>query len=373
MGRLLLGLGLGLWTLTVFGHARNYTTLLLQRQGETIRLAADIKLKDIEAYYGSAWTARPDLPPVEAEKRATVLKQYVQERFHVRAGEAECSLQPDTRPLEIDRDHPYGKFEFEVRCPTLSGELELRYDLFFDKVPDHLGVLALEQGKEESSLMVFSAKERSFRWKPQSRNLPFFAFLKEGIWHIWIGLDHILFLLVLLLAAPLRWEKGRWVPITSFREIAVGALKTVTAFTVSHSITLILASTGVLLLPSRLVESVIALSIAVASLNNFRPFLAHSSWPIAFVFGFIHGFGFASVLQELGTDRSAFASMLFGFNLGVEVGQLVIVAAALPLLYGLHRHPRWLMATVKWGSVAATGVALLWAIERGFALSFMPF
>ena len=158
--------------------------------------------------------------------------------------------------------------------------------------------------------------------------------------HIWAGFDHILFLLSLLLPAVL-------VPSADFRR-GVGrrsrasetafwdVLKVVTAFTVAHSITLSLATLGVVSLPSRLVESAIAASVVLAALNNIRPVVHGGRWIIAFCFGLIHGFGFASVLADLGLPQGSLLLALVAFNLGVELGQLAIVAVFLPLAYALR-------------------------------------
>jgi HupE / UreJ protein len=138
----------------------------------------------------------------------------------------------------------------------------------------------------------------------------------------------------------------------------------VTAFTVAHSLTLSLAVLGAVTPPSRLVESLIALSLMIAGANNVVPVVARYLWAIAFGFGLIHGFGFASVLVDLGLPKSALALVLFGFNLGVELGQLAIIAAFLPFAFLLRRtggYRRWLMPA---GSLAVAGISTFWLVER---------
>ena len=170
----------------------------------------------------------------------------------------------------------------------------------------------------------------------------FLDYGKEGVWHIWIGFDHILFLLSLLLPAVLyrqhKFREARWEPLPGFRPALWEVFKIVTAFTVAHSITLSLATLGVVTLPTRWVESAIAASVVLAALNNIFPWslFAGRRWMVAFVFGLIHGFGFASVLADLGLPPGALLLALVGFNLGVEVGQLAIVSAFLPAAYWLR-------------------------------------
>src|SRR5262249_30538281 len=113
-------------------------------------------------------------------------------------------------------------------------------------------------------------------------------------------------------------RKVRWLPVPQFRGAFIAVVKIVTAFTLAHSITMSLAALGFVQLPSRLVESCIAASVAIAALNNIWPFFRERAWLIAFVFGLVHGFGFASVLRDLGLPRSSLALALVGFNLGVE-------------------------------------------------------
>jgi hypothetical protein len=141
---------------------------------------------------------------------------------------------------------------------------------------------------------------------------------------------------------------------------------------VAHSITLSLAALGIVALPSRLVESAIAASVVVAALNNLKPVVEGRRWLVAFGFGLIHGFGFASVLTELGLPRDALVLALVGFNLGVEAGQLAIVALFLPLAYAL-RASRFYRRTVMFGgSLAIALVAGIWLAERLFGFKLLP-
>jgi hypothetical protein len=155
-----------------------------------------------------------------------------------------------------------------------------------------------------------------------------------------------------------------WHAATIARPVVLDVLAVVTAFTVAHSITLGLTITGWLTPPADLVEPAIALSVVLAALNNLLGFSALKRWRLAFVFGLIHGFGFASVLLDLGLPASALLAALGGFNIGVELGQLAIVAVFLPLAWTL-RHTwiyRWVV--VVGGSTAVVLLGLFWTLER---------
>jgi hypothetical protein len=208
--------------------------------------------------------------------------------------------------------------------------------------------------------------------------------LRAGIAHILSGLDHVLFLLALLLPAvigqraraPLRHGKGAS-PLdaqTSVREqnrdppqiqtVLRDVVKVVTAFTIAHSLTLGLAALGVVSVSAQVIEPAIAASVALAALDNLRPCFGSQRWSIAFALGLLHGFGFSSALADLGLRGAGLLRALFAFNAGVELGQLALVALFLPLAFLLRRQwlYRWLL--LRGGSLAIGCVSLIWLFER---------
>jgi hypothetical protein len=215
----------------------------------------------------------------------------------------------------------------------------------------------------------------------------FRAMVVSGMYHIYIGLDHILFLLALLLPAVVyRWEGGAaavgatgtiplrqdrawrgsgWRPVEKIRPAFLYILKIVTFFTIAHTITLSLAALGIVQLPGYLVESLIALSIALAALHNIRPLLKNDGVIIAFVFGLFHGFGFASVLGEVGLRGEYMVLSLLGFNLGVELAQILIICLAFPVLALLRKTVLYRYILLG-GSILLIIIALYWFIERLF-------
>jgi hypothetical protein len=184
-----------------------------------------------------------------------------------------------------------------------------------------------------------------------------------------LGADHVLFLLCLLLPAVLVRESGRWVPVAGLGAAGAEVLRVVTAFTVGHSITLSLAALGVANLPSRLVESTIAASVVLAALDNLRPVVCRRRWLMALGFGLAHGLGFATVLTDLGLEGAPFLPALLGFNLGVEAGQLALVALFLPLAFATRRSLAYERLAVGAGSLLIALVASAWLVERGLGLS----
>jgi hypothetical protein len=188
----------------------------------------------------------------------------------------------------------------------------------------------------------------------------------DGARHIVGGLDHLLFLVALLLPAVLTRAGGSWVARQHLRPALIQVAWIATAFTVAHSITLGRASFHVLRVPAAVIEPLIAVTVLAAALNNIKPVVTTRLAACAFVFGLIHGFGFAEVLAPLGLPTEELALALLAFNLGVEAGQLVIVAAAFALLASLrrwHGYPRWVLGS---GSAALALIAVGWIVERVF-------
>jgi hypothetical protein len=209
---------------------------------------------------------------------------------------------------------------------------------------------------------------------PDTTPSAFAGFVREGVHHILIGYDHILFLLSLLL--PAVWVRraaavgAGWRPAEALRPALASVLKVVTAFTVAHSITLALAVFDVVNPPSRWVESTIAASVVLAALNNLWPVISESRWKLTFLFGLVHGFGFASALKDAGLAQGALVAPLVGFNVGVELGQLCVVAMVLPLAW-MSRGTRTYRGAFAAGSIAIAGVAGVWFVQRAFDLSLI--
>lgn len=269
----------------------------------------------------------------------------------------------------------YIRLYLKLACAVPKEAIDLKYDLFFDVDKDQKAFVRIADDNRSKPL-IMSDRKVEVKIVLGKRTLwnAFVDFFKEGVWHIWIGYDHILFLLMLLVPSVYRYRGKELLPRERFGSVLVEILKIVTAFSVAHSITLGLSVSGIVTLDSRFVEVAIALSILFTALNNLYPVITGKTWIMAFGFGLIHGFGFANVLRDMIIKNSSdFLAMLFGFNLGVEVGQLVIVAALLPLLY-FFRRSRFYRYGVLYGfSVFAAIVSALWAMERAFGLSLLPF
>ena len=335
----------------------------------------DIALRDLDYAIGLDSDGNGEITWGELRAKHAEIAAYALARLAVEADGAPCALKAGEQLVDEHTDGAYTVLRFGADCATEAPQqLRVTYRLFADIDPQHRGLLRLDvAGLSRTAIFSPQAASQLFELKAASRWSQFVDYGVEGVWHIWLGYDHILFLLSLLLPAVLVWRLRRWEPAPSFRAAFTDVLKIVTAFTVAHSITLSLATLGYVSLPSRLVESTIAASIIVAALNNLFPVFHGRRWVVAFCFGLIHGFGFASVLVDLGLPRDALAVALVGFNLGVECGQLAIVAAFLPLAFWLRRTPLYQRGVFVLGSAAIVVVAAIWLAERALNFKLLPF
>lgn len=281
----------------------------------------------------------------------------------------------ELRPvLETFSDGKYVQLNFLMEHISRPERIEIEYQLFFETNSLHRGLLYLDAfGNNQASSFSPEHSFQHFDFGVRSLAHQFRAFFREGLWHIWTGYDHILFLIALLLPSVLQREAAEWRGVDALRPALINVLRVITAFTVAHSLTLSLATCGVVKLPARLTEPAIAFSVALAAANNLKPLVRERGWVVAFVFGLLHGFGFASGLSNLGQTGGTIAVALLGFNLGVEMGQLALVSAFLPVAFGLRRT--WLYQTpiLRFGSTLVIFVAGAWCAERVLNIKFMPF
>ena len=237
--------------------------------------------------------------------------------------------------------------EIGLRARML-GRLPRGHRQFVEIIDAHGTVLAkklLSAGDDRIEAQLGATAEEAPR-------VPFLGFLALGIEHIWTGYDHLLFLFALLVVCR------------SFRSIAA----IISCFTLAHSLTLALATLGVVTVPSRLVEPAIAASIVFVGVENLwrRGAEPRGRWALTFAFGLIHGFGFASVLRDLGVGRDGqgIALPLATFNLGVELGQIAVAAVALPIVWRLRRSERFVQRGVPALSAIVVLAGGYWLLER---------
>ena len=305
--------------------------------------------------------------------------------------EANMEIRLDGQPLPLrfnsvaNRFVDFGEFvllEYALDLSPTPDELEFTFTPFFELYSQHRNIQVVEYNwktgtyNEETNItLIFSPSNATQTLDLTDATIwrGFVAMVWQGIWHIWIGTDHILFLVALVLPSVMTLRDGRWEPAESFKKALIKIVTIVTFFTIAHSVTLSLAALDLVSLPSAFVETVIALSIGAAALHNLLPRIKVKEAAIAFLFGLFHGFGFATVLGDIGLGRDFLVLSLLGFNVGVELGQVAIIAGLFCVLFLVRKTTlyRWFFNVVSFGLI---GIALLWAAERtfGFDVGIIP-
>jgi HupE / UreJ protein len=353
-------------------HKPSDSYLSLAVDARTVTGRWDIALRDLEYAIGLDRNGDGAITWGEVKTRHKDIAAYALARLELKSAGSVCATAPLEHMIDEHSDGAYAVLRFVGHCPAPVGALAITYGLLFDLDPLHRGLAQIEAG-DLTQAGILSPEAGTWLVQLGSPNLwrQFATYLREGIWHIWIGIDHLLFLFCLLLPAARRRDRAAGEPRAYDRPALLEIAKVVTAFTVAHSITLGLAALGVVELPSRLVESAIAASIVLAALNSVHPIVARRLWLVAFGFGLIHGFGFASVLADLALPEGALVLALLGFNLGVEIGQLMLVALFLAVCWALRRldvsAPRWAAPA---SACAIGAIGALWFAERAFGVAF---
>jgi hypothetical protein len=326
---------------TAHAHATGTSHLTIRLDGQDSRLvvAWDIPVADLALPLELDADGDGELTSSELDARRAAILRFSISRLELRRAGSTCELTAGELTTRNAEPENFIRLGFTGSCPG-GGPLQVSTSLFFGS-PGYTTLLDVStpQGRFPAALSMVRASWTEPQFASWASTL--LRFLREGIRHVLIGYDHVAFLLLLLLPSVLRGSSSGWTIALCGREVAGDLVKIVTAFTLAHSITLGLASTGTVGLPVQPVEIAIAGSIVVAGILNLFPAASRWRLPLAFGFGLIHGFGFANALREIGEGEIRLAPMLAGFNLGVEIAQLLIVAVALPILWLASRRPRY--------------------------------
>lgn len=362
---------LGLWAPRLAAHAGSTAWLQVEARERGLDLRWDLALRDADVAVGLDADGDGQITWGETRQATPQLLAYARERLRMTAAGQPCALSL-ARPLQVaERDgETYAVLSLQADCAEAVEPLRIDYTALFELDASHRALLRLKQADSEQSA-VFAPDRQSYEPALSPGPLGTLArYFREGVEHVLSGWDHMLFLAALFLPAALRRESGRWAPARSQREVLLGSAALVTAFTLTHALTLSLAALGVLSLPSRWVESAVAASVLFAALNNLVPSVqSRLLWLVA-GFGLIHGSAIAGALLELGLPAQGRVAALLGFNLGVEAAQLGLIALGVPLVYRLRRW-RGYVPVVLWpGSVLIALAGLIWLLDRAFAMEW---
>lgn len=330
--------------------AHEASTVELRLDVEQNRMLAELDLLDLDFVLGLRKAGARQISAGDVMRSEQEIRRYVKQNLRLTG----CALVDAPGPIGLRQGNASRVIAgFDLDCTGRTDTIELR-SAIFDDLSGYRTLLTVESG---SAQQVHVADDGYLRVgvEKRSRLAGFGSFVGEGVRHILGGFDHLLFLLLLILPLVRR---------DSFRQCFLAVAGIVTAFTFAHSITLTLSSQGFLSLPAKPVEILIAASVVLVAIMNLAGKSDRIAWPVAYVFGLIHGFGFAGAFAELASGSAIRWTELLAFNLGVEAGQLIVIAVALLLLRPLSRVRLARPMLLPAGSIVAGFVGAMWIFER---------
>jgi hypothetical protein len=348
---------------TAHAHQASATFARLEATDDPARLRYEIKIAARDLFEALGLDSDREATGDEIRAGRDRLLEYLRQRIEFEADGRACA----TEAVAVEPEDRFARVELMVVCPAPVRVLALEYQLFFDLDPRHIGFVSVGGGTSQ----LTAPDDTRLVWEiggeaPSGLG----GFVASGVDHIIYGLDHILFLVsLLLMAVVVRGGGGGGTAAERpVRNAVTYTAAIVTSFTLAHSITLIGAALGWFELPRRLVESVIAASIVFVAVDNAVRIDPPRRALVTFAFGLIHGLGFASMLRPL-LPPSDVVLPLLAFNVGVELGQLGLVILALPVLYLVVRligADRYRRVVLPAGAIGLGGLGLIWFIERAF-------
>src|SRR3990167_3819896 len=283
----------------------------------------DIALADLQRVIDLDANADAQITWQELTDKQTQVDSYVRQRLALDSQDAACTLAWQTPALTLHSGVNHLAFPFSADCPPHAIR-KIRYGILFDRDALHRSLVHWSTGNA-SGVTILSPETAEFTVPASNSRWQVFAdYFRQGVLHLLIGYDHILFLLALLLPMVARLMA----PDTTLKPVLVDTLGIVTLFTVAHSCSLALSALWIVQLPPTLIEVLIALSVSGAGVVALVPAWHRYRHGLAFGFGLVHGFGFANVLAELAATLSDRVVSLAAFNLGIEAAQALLISLA---------------------------------------------
>jgi HupE / UreJ protein len=360
-------------SMPALAHQTGNSYLVITESNGRLQVEIDFIVRDLgNLLQAPTPTDAPAPTPEQLQSMQPAIAQVIQASLEVQQNAQTQPLAFVSQSVVLHNDGLYVRQRFT--SPSMASPLQfvvVRYGFFNQN--DKLGraFFKLQLGKDEiSSVFDSSTPIQRFVLGESKRWSTIGLFTQEGAWHIWGGPDHLLFLLTLLLPGLMLLHRttgtdtGNVTERNGTKTAALFALKVITAFTLAHSITLLASVLDVITLPSRWIESAIALSIMLSAGLNLQTRIQWSPWKLAFIFGLVHGMGFANGLRDLGLSQTYFIETVLAFNVGVELGQIAaVVAVGMPviLLAKTARTQQLIMTCGSWGVLVISGV---WLVQR---------
>lgn len=367
----------------IYAHQTPSTIVLLDVNPKTVSVELQLPLGELELAFGHEITKDPDHL---IEKFGPQLKEYLLAHIHPMTAK-DLPWQVEVNDMRLGKAEqtlsgPYQEIIVRLILTPPNGASTRKfifdYDVIMHQLVTHSALVSIrsdwELGKRNEEPVeagVIRVDTKTTLIYPLEINLEkggswwtgFKGMFSLGMEHIKEGTDHLLFLVVLLLPAPLLVNRKKWGNFGGTKYSIMRLLKIVTAFTIGHSITLLIGALGWVNLPSQPVEILIALSILISAVHSIYPIFPNKEMYVAAGFGLVHGLAFATIISVLNLDSGTMALSILGFNLGIEIMQLFIVILIIPWLILLSRTPVYKAVRIIWAILA--GIAsLAWISER---------
>ncbi len=364
-----------------YAHQQPTTIVLLDVSPDKVGMEMQVPLSELELAFGHDVTENTD---TLVERLSPQLTEYLKNHIHPMTGNASWAV--DITDMKVGKAEqtqsgPYQEITFHlVLTPPANvstRNFTLNYDVIMHQVVTHKALVGVRKdwesgksGEQPFTVGIIEVDTKTTQIFPLEINLVkggwrqgFEGMISLGMQHIKEGTDHLLFLLVLLLPATLLVRGKEWGDFGGTKYSIGRLLKIVSAFTVGHSITLLIGASGLLKLPPQPVEILIAVSILVSAAHAVRPIFPGKEMYVAAGFGLVHGLAFASVLTNLNLSAGAMAVSILGFNVGIELMQLFVIALIVPWLILLSQTPFYKYVRIT-GAIFAACAAVAWIAER---------
>ncbi|MFD0982672.1 HupE/UreJ family protein [Tropicimonas aquimaris] len=378
-----------LWALTALcvisgasasqAHARDENYVWINVETDRLSGRFEIAFDDLRDRLGIAIPEEQDAREAAVRENAAEIQRYIDENFDFLIDGAELQVIFGEAGLAPGAETRFASFAFETAPIDPPDQIEIRNEILLSwESPLYRSLIVAEYDRkrglthpQDHVVQVYGPNKtlQTLDFTNLETILTPREFVWQGILHVIAGPDHVLFLAALLLSAVMRMAPPRhWEPAEGMGKVAWNAFWVITLFAVAHSATLALTVLGILQPNIQLIESLIALSIVVVALNNLFPVLDSGRWLMIVFFGLFHGMGFASAMSDLQFRLVEPVKILLNFNVGIEIGQLIILFLLLPLFYMIRKTAffrRWIF---QGGSLVIAAIAGYWTIIRGLGL-----
>ncbi len=359
-------------------HSASSSYLQIGIKGQALSVQWSIALRDLDYAIGLDSNDDGAITWGEVLHHRSEIDAYALARLELTGDGKRCTPGPVDHLADELGDGGYVVLRFTAECPAPPQVIGVHYALLFDLDPLHRGLLNVTIGGAPHATALSPARpDAQFDVNTDYRDTVS-SFFIAGIQHLLSGIDHLLFVTMLLVPAMFYRRKdghgtAALMPVPGFTAAFIETIKVLSAFTLAHATTLTLSVLHIVNIPQRYSETGIALTILITALDNIWRVLPEKRWPLAFAFGLIHGLGFANALGPLELPPLALAAALVSFNLGLEAAQIIVAAVVLP--FGFLARKTWFYPhrVVPGVSAAVALVAFAWFTDRAIGLNLMPF